>query len=165
MRHTTYAFLFTITPSRTSPPRGVTRQPNTALSTLSIGEVLTLPSQDIEAQKHNVPATYTTETAPTYARAGRGGAGNFLDPSTLPDAKTVEQVAEKTLSAVAASVAKPKAGWSGRGGAGNYSESPSAAQEADQKKKVALEQKVLVDVEAGLAPPPKAHTGVQRESA
>ncbi|KAF6837337.1 hypothetical protein CPLU01_03201 [Colletotrichum plurivorum] len=119
--------------------------------------------EDIEAQKDAAAAT-TSPTSPNtssaYARAGRGGAGNFHDTSSLPNAKQQEEAADKTRAAVSASLARSSRGASGRGGAGNYGDAAvpgSDLGEDDVKRKEALEKKIIEDVEAGLAMPPKAY--------
>jgi hypothetical protein len=61
---------------------------------------------------------------------------------------------------VAASNAKPRAaGLSGRGGAGNWSESATdpRAEQRETQKAAAIEAKVIQDVEAGLAMPPRTY--------
>ncbi|TQN66858.1 hypothetical protein CSHISOI_08562 [Colletotrichum shisoi] len=122
--------------------------------------------EDVEAQKTNnaTVASTTSSTSPTaggYARAGRGGAGNFHDASSLPDAKHQEEVAGKTRAAVSASLARSSRGASGRGGAGNYGETsvPGGTEtaEGEAKRKEALERKIIEDVEAGLPMPPRAY--------
>ncbi|KDN60588.1 hypothetical protein CSUB01_02087 [Colletotrichum sublineola] len=121
--------------------------------------------QDLEAQKTtDATAVATGPTSPTaggYARAGRGGAGNFHDPASLPDAKQQEEAAGKTRAAVSASLARSSArGASGRGGAGNYGDASvpgGETAEDEAKRKQALERKIIEDVEAGLPMPPRAY--------
>ncbi|EFQ27194.1 hypothetical protein CGRA01v4_07446 [Colletotrichum graminicola] len=126
-------------------------------------------SEDLEAQKTTnatAAAAATGPRSPTaggYARVGRGGAGNFHDPSSLPDAKQQEEAADKTRAAVSASLSRSARGASGRGGAGNYGDSSvpgggggeTAEDEAERKQ--ALERKIIEDVEAGLPMPPRAY--------
>lgn len=92
-----------------------------------------------------------------YTRAGRGGAGNFYDSTTLPDAKDREDAAEKTRLAVNASINKPKAGHAGRGGAGNWAPTTTEHDEGERKRREDLEAKILQDVELGLPMPPKTY--------
>ncbi|GKT53239.1 hypothetical protein ColTof4_13348 [Colletotrichum tofieldiae] len=121
--------------------------------------------EDVEAQKTTnataAAAQTTSPTSPTaggYARAGRGGAGNFHDASSLPSAKQQEEVAGKTRAAVSASLARSARGASGRGGAGNYGDGAGeATAEEEAKRKQALERKIIEDVEAGLPMPPRAY--------
>lgn len=66
----------------------------------------------------------------------------------------------KTRSAVNASLARSTRGASGRGGAGNYGESAvpgSEATDEEVRRKVALEKRIIEDVEAGLPMPPKTY--------
>ncbi|OHE94656.1 hypothetical protein CORC01_10057 [Colletotrichum orchidophilum] len=117
--------------------------------------------EDIEAQKTAdvVAASSTSPTTSGYVRAGRGGSGNYVDPSSLPGAKQQEELASKTQAAVSASIARSARGASGRGGAGNYTGSLPDAEATDEevKRKEALEKKIIEDVEAGLPMPPKAY--------
>lgn len=127
--------------------------------------------QDIEAQKStDVAASSTLPTSTGYVRAGRGGSGNYVDPTSLPGTKQQEELASKTQAAVNASIARSAArGASGRGGAGNYTGSvvpgAEATEEEEVKRKEALEKKIIEDVEAGLPMPPKAfhHTTKKEE--
>ncbi|TDZ24248.1 hypothetical protein Cob_v003031 [Colletotrichum orbiculare MAFF 240422] len=123
--------------------------------------------EDVEAQKDAATAATTSPTSATtnpsgYARAGRGGAGNFHETASLPDAKQQEEAAGKTQAAVNASLARSSrsgGGASGRGGAGNYGESavPGAETTDEDVRKEALEKKIIEDVEAGLPMPPKTY--------
>jgi hypothetical protein len=105
-----------------------------------------------------VPASTTTQS-----HGGRGGAGNFVDPSTADEARRQErEETERTKAAVTRNVAKPKAGLSGRGGMGNWSGDvtaldATAAQEEERKKREELEAKIMQDVEAVLPMPPPAY--------
>ncbi|KAK1702676.1 hypothetical protein BDP67DRAFT_550273 [Colletotrichum lupini] len=127
--------------------------------------------QDIEAQKStDVAASSTSPTSTGYVRAGRGGSGNYVDPTSLPGTKQQEELASKTQAAVNASIARSAArGASGRGGAGNYTggvvPGAEASEEEEVKRKEALEKKIIEDVEAGLPMPPKAfhHTTKKEE--
>lgn len=146
-----------------------------------------MTGQDIEAQKHHGasaagpanPIAASTQ----YHRAGRGGAGNFHDPTATATASAEtdaidpvavqqrEEQIEKIKAAVAAQ--KPRTGgMGGRGGVGNWSnnQSMTAQQlekqaEEEQKKVQEVELKVLKDVEAGLAMPKPAYqrATVERE--
>ncbi|KAF5501028.1 hypothetical protein CGCS363_v006638 [Colletotrichum siamense] len=121
--------------------------------------------EDAEAQKDAAAAATTTSPTSSsngsaYARAGRGGAGNFYDHSSLPDTKQQEEAAGKTQAAVNASLARSARGATGRGGAGNYGDSTvpgSETAEDEVKRKEALEKKIIEDVEAGLPMPPKTY--------
>ncbi|KAK1751750.1 hypothetical protein QBC47DRAFT_390920 [Echria macrotheca] len=131
-------------------------------------------AQDIEAQKQAVPATTvpppaSESTTQTYARSGRGGAGNFKDQASAAASLRLErEEAERTKAVVAANLAKAKHPFSGRGGAGNWSDGVTplgAQQQAEEQQRVEdLEMKVLRDVEAGLALPPPAYHVPERDT-
>lgn len=123
--------------------------------------------QDLEAQKPNPVADESTGTAVSntaahtqgqYARAGRGGAGNFFDPST---AKEQQQEEDKATANVKPAVQQQGAGrmaLGGRGGAGNYhqkQEEDATKTEGAKAHLKDMENKVKEQVE-GLAKPPKA---------
>ncbi|KAM0334298.1 hypothetical protein ACHAQA_001321 [Verticillium albo-atrum] len=120
-------------------------------------------AEDLEAQRTTTNTSTITASAPArdaYARGGRGGAGNFHDPATLPAAREQEDAADKTRTAVNASLARASnRGYSGRGGAGNWTTKEEAAAKGEEevRKVEELERKVVEDVEAGLAMPPRAH--------
>lgn len=124
---------------------------------------------DLEAQKlAATPAAVAAAaegSAPAYARAGRGGAGNFKDAATA--AASVQLEREEVRRAQAVSTVKPRqAGLSGRGGAGNWSDTTAlggAQQERDQRKVEDLELKVLQDVDAVLAAPAPAYKQAEKE--
>ncbi|KAM0286279.1 hypothetical protein ACHAQH_001009 [Verticillium albo-atrum] len=123
----------------------------------------TKAADDLEAQKVATNSSAITASAPArdaYARGGRGGAGNFHDPATLPAAREQEVAADRTRAAVNASIARAaNKGYSGRGGAGNWTskEAEAAKGEEEVRKVEELERKIVEDVEAGLAMPPRAH--------
>jgi hypothetical protein len=103
-------------------------------------------------------------------RAGRGGAGNYVDPKLA--AQNQDQLADETEAAVALSLKKHpqphRAGWSGRGGAGNFNSDLAAEnerrQEEEDKGKVAeLDKKIKEAVEGALKLPEKAHRHVNKE--
>ncbi|KAL9943620.1 hypothetical protein ACHAQF_003896 [Verticillium nonalfalfae] len=124
-------------------------------------------TDDLEAQKvatNTSTVTASTAARDAYARAGRGGAGNFHDPATLPAAREQEAAADRTRTAVNASIARAaNKGYSGRGGAGNWTskEDEAAKKEEEALRVEALERKVVEDVESGLAMPPRAHAREQ----
>ena len=135
-----------------------------------------LSHQDLEAQQPPAPATDAAQaraeasSAPAYARAGRGGAGNFYDQETAAEAIRKEKhEADKTKEVVESNLtAKPRAGLSGRGGAGNWADSSAAraaeAREEERKKAQEVDDKVMQAVEAGLAMPPPIHHQRDRET-
>ncbi|KAL2752501.1 hypothetical protein ACRALDRAFT_1072421 [Sodiomyces alcalophilus JCM 7366] len=112
-------------------------------------------SDDLDAKKVTTNQT-TTSVLSNYAPTGRGGSGNFHDPATLP---VSDPQLEETKTA------RPTGrtyAYSGRGGAGNWGTAaataagPNSTLTADRIE--ALERKVMQDVEAGLAMPPRVHT-------
>ncbi|KAH8880734.1 hypothetical protein GQ53DRAFT_788507 [Thozetella sp. PMI_491] len=139
-----------------------------------VEEVQNANTEDLEAQK---PSDLPLDAAPppssdqagTYARAGRGGAGNFYDRATAADSTEQEkEVAEKAKAAIATNLAaKGRVGATGRGGMGNFW-ADSAVHDAqvrqeEQKKAQEIAAKTLQDVEAGLAPPPRAYQQHDRD--
>ncbi|CAF3468327.1 unnamed protein product [Fusarium graminearum] len=130
------------------------------------------PPQDLEAQSlatDEVPPP-DRATANVPARAGRGGSGNYVNPSDLPDAAEQDEMARKTAAAVNASLMKNQAvrggGLGGRGGAGNWKhaisfEEEERMREEEKSRGEALEKKVRETVEKGLKMPEKVHHGPQ----
>ncbi|KPM37761.1 hypothetical protein AK830_g8794 [Neonectria ditissima] len=125
-------------------------------------------TQDLEAQNlsTSVAATPDRSSAQVPTRAGRGGAGNYVDPANMPDAREQEEMANRTAAAVNASLKKHhqvRGGLAahGRGGAGNWK-----IDDEDERKKAAdeesalgvkLEQKAKDAVDQGLKMPEKVH--------
>jgi hypothetical protein len=110
-----------------------------------------------------------------YLRSGRGGAGNFAaPPDELHDPNVVTSMADNgtrpraPAPKVAAGVRTESkvmsdgvGGLSGRGGAGNWKQGTSAevARKAEEEKvQSAIHARVMMDLESGLRPPPKAYT-------
>ncbi|KAK2070520.1 hypothetical protein P8C59_005006 [Phyllachora maydis] len=128
-------------------------------------------SEDLEAQRTAGPADANTPSTaqapqasgPVYARAGRGGAGNYHEPAAAQRQEAAE--AERVKAAVAANQGKPRAGLTGRGGAGNWTDATAQrAGDEEQKKRKDLEAKILQDVQAGLVIPPRTYHQHDRES-
>ncbi|KAK1765694.1 hypothetical protein QBC33DRAFT_131557 [Phialemonium atrogriseum] len=86
---------------------------------------------DLEAQQANKDAPGGSTV--TYMRSGRGGAGNFVQPSTreesqpADDGDDTQRTKVTATAAAAASGAGPKAGLTGRGGAGNWASTGQTA--------------------------------------
>ncbi|KAK3944643.1 hypothetical protein QBC46DRAFT_373918 [Diplogelasinospora grovesii] len=128
-------------------------------------------TSDVEAQNPATPVVAPSEpsqqqpSVPVYARAGRGGAGNFHDPANIPALGPQEM--EKEVAAVAAAKQhKPSGtGLSGRGGMGNWmggndgsaAEDTRRKEEDEQKMQEEVEMKVLKEVDTGLAMPPRTY--------
>jgi hypothetical protein len=127
-----------------------------------------------------MPSPSSSTAAPSgsvFVRSGRGGAGNYYVPTDAAAAEEQQNKedsgAQDTASTVSAavgrsaSVVKPKpTGLSGRGGVGNWTDTsvPSVQEQEEERKKVEhLEMKVLHDVEAGLAMPPRTYHQHDRE--
>jgi len=132
--------------------------------------------QDPEAQKPQTARPTTASTAvadqtPTngvpFTRAGRGGAGNFHDSADVQAARERDEAADRERArarAAAAPAAGPattsRAKMGGRGGMGNWVDNAAERaleEQEEQRRRDELEAKVLLDVESGLAPPPKAY--------
>ncbi|KAK8126706.1 uncharacterized protein PG998_002465 [Apiospora kogelbergensis] len=157
--------------------------------------------QDLEAQKPayddpppSDPATamkvlppIPSSTGGGYARAGRGGAGNFVSAAEAEQHQRAEARHTTTLTRASSygnahapqpynhdasshnqQSSSPSQGqqqpqqirYSGRGGAGNWTSDPAHQdyeQEQQRRRKAALDAKVFDDVSAGLAAPKKAY--------
>lgn len=133
--------------------------------------------QDVEAQHTSAPsaAAPTTSSAASqaYAHTGRGGAGNWYQPSQLAKEGTFSSPSDSTALPTAN---KPNvsAPWhpdsqqmpvarAGRGGAGNFiwkdPEEEKLKAEEQEKKKEDVSVEVEREVEAGLAKPGAALLG------
>ena len=128
--------------------------------------------KDLEAQQQKTATSQHTTTqatsnsAPAYSRAGRGGAGNFYEAGTISESIEREQEVQKTKAAVAASGnARSRGGLTGRGGMGNWADDSADVERVkeEEKKKEVIEAKILEDVEAGLKLPAKAYHQHDRE--
>ncbi|KAK9771079.1 hypothetical protein SCAR479_12203 [Seiridium cardinale] len=145
-----------------------------------------LPSDPAEAPRNQPPAG--ASATPAYARTGRGGAGNFVDPlaasssstrphshSQQPRPATVHSTGNQSFaqpsgpadpaapSSTGAQRAPPRAGLTGRGGAGNWAsteDQKTVDEEQERKRKEAIDKGVFDDVRAGLKEPGRAHTRV-----
>lgn len=139
--------------------------------------------QDLESQKPEptqaelaaLSAAQNAAHGVHYARGGRGGAGNFTDAATAAAAQvalareTLAKAHDPSTSAAAdptpAAAAPSRPAYSGRGGAGNWAASATAnaraleAKEKDEaRRREKVDEGVVRDVDAGLAPPPQART-------
>ncbi|KAI1213226.1 uncharacterized protein F4807DRAFT_410201 [Annulohypoxylon truncatum] len=150
--------------------------------------------EDLEAQKPqhlvddeplNDPADVPAQAAPpiastntangsgngtrTYARSGRGGAGNFVDVppsiSATTDASTTSAPSSpgsstSTPNPQSSTQPPARSGLSGRGGAGNWvTTDPETAYDPEQerKRREALDAHILQDIRESLPQPPKIH--------
>lgn len=124
--------------------------------------------QDLEAQNLSTtvvpPPDQRTTHVPT--RAGRGGAGNYVDPENLPTEREQEEMAEKTAAAISKSLKNQSRGGigGGRGGAGNYKwddeeEKKKVIEGQSQGKGEEIELKIKNAVDKGLKMPDKVHHG------
>ncbi|KAI1742213.1 hypothetical protein F4680DRAFT_446280 [Xylaria scruposa] len=119
-------------------------------------------AEDIEAQKPQTThlpiddnSTTPASTPSTYARSGRGGAGNFIS-STLPSTNTTSFPPASTGTPKSPSSASK---YSGRGGAGNWSAAESegakrAKEEQEQRRKEALDAGIAQEIRASLPQQP-----------
>ncbi|KAL6709415.1 hypothetical protein ACN47E_001822 [Coniothyrium glycines] len=136
-------------------------------------------AEDLEANRASISTADTTRPAPPpqpanasqeYAHMGRGGAGNWYQPTELQKEGTFSAAVDSTA---APSGSKPQVStpWhpegqempvarSGRGGAGNFvwrsEEQARKAKEEEDRKRELVREGVERDVEAGLAKPPGA---------
>lgn len=145
------------------------------------------PPSDPAQHPSSTPSSSSTARHPystaSYARTGRGGAGNFVDPVVAaaaqivtthaqPRPATVHTTGNQSFAASSSSAAARRdhpslttttttTGYSGRGGAGNWTADDSQhayEEEADRKRRAALDAKVVDAVTAGLPSPIRAHT-------
>lgn len=113
-------------------------------------------------------ADTTQQGVSSFSRAGRGGAGNFVDSATRTEAERQERErAEQAKVRIQASLSKSKPVVIGRGGAGNWNDSAAkstqkAEEEEEHRKADAVRARVLEDVEAGLQPPAPVHHQPER---
>lgn len=124
-----------------------------------------LSMQDLEAQRLPASALAPATTqmpaqSQPYARAGRGGAGNFHDPAAVPE-EPPSQIAERAATAVAAP--SGRSGLTGRGGVGNWSDTTAAQKSNEARKEEQVTEEVVRNVDAELTMPPKIYTPPLRE--
>lgn len=114
-------------------------------------------------------AARTVFNAPTYARTGRGGAGNFVDPLSASSSSAAAAGGPIIHSTGNQSLRQPPSAsggrQSGRGGAGNWTTGEDEKkrvvdEEQERKRREAIDQGVFDDVKAGLQEPGRAHTRV-----
>jgi hypothetical protein len=121
-----------------------------------------LEAQDLSTSLPTGPTPGSTNPAPnSWARSGRGGAGNFIEPSVAVERQNLE---ESTAAQAAAHLKKhtPRGGamaLGGRGGAGNYAAVQDDSRKVDEEKGRAaeLERNVKQVVDQELKMPEKAH--------
>lgn len=141
------------------------------------------PSKDIEANRTSATTAPSTRPAQPanasqdYAHMGRGGAGNWYQPTELQKEGTFTQPGDSTAIPTSS---KPQVStpWhpegqelpvarSGRGGAGNFvwksEEQAKKEAEDEERKKEVVREGIERDVEAGLAKPPGARLGADKE--
>jgi hypothetical protein len=133
-----------------------------------------LPSDPGQGPSTTAPASSSSPldaATAGYARTGRGGAGNFVEPvvsaaaqiaqHAQPRPATVHSTGNQSSAPAAPPRQPATTGHSGRGGAGNWTSDDSQRayeEEADHKRRAALDAKVVDDVTAGLREPGRAVT-------
>ena len=147
------------------------------------------PQSDFESQtspSSNYPtadlarALSSSQPPPEYLHTGRGGAGNWIQPSELTSQGLAQVASPDATSATSPTTTashpnNPNIGTSkrvlggskptyrgGRGGAGNYTDfeqEERLRKEEEERVKRETEESITKDVEAGLARPPKAYGG------
>ncbi|KAJ2906851.1 hypothetical protein MKZ38_010349 [Zalerion maritima] len=135
-----------------------------------VEEQVKAAKEDLEAQKQSTPsaAQLAASAIPapgTYARAGRGGAGNFYEPSEKAHQEEIERESAERIQ-VAAAKAAHKSAHTGRGGAGNWAESSAmdAVEKDEEARLEALNRQVKHDVDSGLKAPSPAYKGSPERS-
>ncbi|OAA38894.1 hypothetical protein NOR_06547 [Metarhizium rileyi] len=122
--------------------------------------------QDLERQDPIVTTIQDPAAAGQPVRAGRGGAGNYIDPSQLPHTDDKNRIANEVAAAVTSSLKKhPHRAMGGRGGAGNWTGEEQEPRKEDEAGSTTeqLERKVKEAVERGLKIPEKVHHGREKE--
>ncbi|CZR54374.1 uncharacterized protein PAC_04258 [Phialocephala subalpina] len=128
-------------------------------------------SKDIEAQHESslnlTRTTSATKPPPEYLHTGRGGAGNWVQPSEL-SSQGLAQTQDSSLAFSQPGASKPSY-KGGRGGAGNYGWAEAEEEERkkreregereEERRKREVERAVMRDVEVGLARPERAFGG------
>ncbi|TGJ87719.1 hypothetical protein E0Z10_g1035 [Xylaria hypoxylon] len=131
-------------------------------------------TEDIEAQKPTAPldangtAPNTVSPANTgvYARSGRGGAGNFVPSSNLPNTTTSPPPSSSPYTSTPTSTSNGQSSgaskYAGRGGAGNWGDGESegvklAKDEQDRRRKEALDAGIAQEIRANLPHPPRTY--------
>ncbi|KAH7382271.1 hypothetical protein BKA66DRAFT_512346 [Pyrenochaeta sp. MPI-SDFR-AT-0127] len=141
-------------------------------------------AEDLEANRSTAPPptrsplpAQPSNASQDYAHMGRGGAGNWYQPTELQKEGTFTTPSDATAIPTGS---KPQIStpWhpenqelpvarSGRGGAGNFvwksEEKGSREKEDEEKRREVVSQGVERDVEAGLAKPPGAVLGRETE--
>ncbi|KAI6091858.1 hypothetical protein F4821DRAFT_254613 [Hypoxylon rubiginosum] len=134
------------------------------------------PADEIPTDPADAPAQNATLAPGAYARTGRGGAGNFVDPisvaaaQTSSSASTTSPPTSPTSSTTPAPAVVARNGLSGRGGAGNWTTVPGEGEgqgeseeggvydpEQERKRREALDAHILKDIRDSLPQPPKIH--------
>ncbi|CAG8983817.1 hypothetical protein HYALB_00006783 [Hymenoscyphus albidus] len=143
----------------------------------------TLESQPLSSSTSSQPAKtpQTTAPPPEYSHTGRGGAGNWVPPSTLPPSSTDFNITSLTpvnpsttsytpsiipVKTPATNVATAKY-RGGRGGAGNYSWADEEGRKRDEREReeereMGIRMRVLGEVEGGLKVPGRAVVGREK---
>jgi len=112
---------------------------------------------DLEAQAVQLTSTTGQSSAPEYLHTGRGGAGNWAQPS----AEAAAEASSAPKIPVATPVAK-QVYRGGRGGAGNFHDVEAEEKvQKEEEERVArvTEERIVKDVERGLARPEKTYQG------
>ncbi|KAI0907961.1 hypothetical protein F4823DRAFT_564292 [Ustulina deusta] len=132
-------------------------------------------TEDLEAQKlpaHQDTAGTSPRTTPpasvatgAYARSGRGGAGNFVVPSSaLPSTASSPPSSPPPSKSAQPPPGPSSSRYSGRGGAGNWAAADGESEGArrakddqDQRRKAALDAGIVQEIRASLPQPPRTY--------
>ncbi|KAI0408768.1 hypothetical protein F4802DRAFT_366374 [Xylaria palmicola] len=104
--------------------------------------------------------TVSSATPGAYARSGRGGAGNFVSPSSLPPTTTTSAPPSAPPPS-----GTPRPKYSGRGGAGNWAGADGdlsdgarrAGDDQDRRRKEALDAGIAEEIRAALPLPRRTY--------
>ncbi|KHN99596.1 uncharacterized protein MAM_02449 [Metarhizium album ARSEF 1941] len=133
----------------------------------------TAADRDLERQDAVAATVQDPAAAGQAIRAGRGGAGNYVDTSPLPGADDAGRSMSRQVAAAVASSRRrqPRRAMGGRGGAGNWTGEEHERRrrrlrgdDDDDDAAEELERKVREAVDKGLKVPEKVHHGREREA-
>ncbi|OTA91551.1 hypothetical protein M434DRAFT_397077 [Hypoxylon sp. CO27-5] len=124
------------------------------------------PTDPADVPSQTASQFVSAASSGTYARSGRGGAGNFVDPAGISEGSALPTSSSTTTTAVSRPhqppPTNPRSGLSGRGGAGNWTSTEETKEEVydpeqEHKRREALDANILKDIRESLPQPPKIH--------
>ncbi|KAG6234940.1 hypothetical protein E4U25_005435 [Claviceps purpurea] len=121
--------------------------------------------KDLERQddQARLVAAHPPDTTTTSVRAGRGGAGNFVDAAQVPAAQKEERTLAQEVSQAVSTSNQHTNQMGGRGGAGNWAGEQQEEGAGLQSTEEELERRVAEAVERGLKIPERVHHGREKD--